>query len=99
MLFLLVEGDDDERFVQHIVVPKLSSRYDFVKPWKFAQERKEKVNQFLRSLKAMGAEYLLLADLNAYPCFAKKKELCWTRSGNWRVGKPSLLSGKSKVGI
>ena len=33
-LFLLVEGDDDARFVERIVVPKLSSRYDFVQAWK-----------------------------------------------------------------
>jgi hypothetical protein len=73
-LFLLVEGDDDERFVERIVVPKLSSRYDFVQAWKYARKKKEKVNGFLRSIKAMGADYLLLADLNAYPCFPKKKE-------------------------
>jgi hypothetical protein len=73
-LFLLVEGDDDERFVKRIVIPKLGARYDFVQAWKFAQERKEKVNAFLRSIKSMGADYLLLADLNTYPCFPKKKE-------------------------
>ena len=73
-LYLLVEGDDDARFVERIVIPKLTSRYDFVKLWKFAQERKEKVSQFLRSIKAMGADYVLLADINAHPCFPKKKE-------------------------
>jgi hypothetical protein len=73
-LFLLVEGDDDVRFVERIVVPKLRSRYDFVQAWKFAEKKKEKVNAFLRSIKAMGADYLLLADLNAYSCFPKKKE-------------------------
>jgi hypothetical protein len=73
-LFLLVEGDDDARFVERIVIPELRSRYDFVQVWKFAQKKKEKVNAFLRSIKSMGADYLLLGDLNAYPCFPKKKE-------------------------
>jgi hypothetical protein len=73
MLFLLVEGDD-ERFVERIVVPKFSSRYDLVQARKYARKKREKVNAFLRSIKAMGAGYLLLADLNAYPCFPKKKE-------------------------
>jgi hypothetical protein len=73
-LYLLVEGDDDVRFVERIVIPKLSSRYDYVQAWKFAQKKKEKVNAFLRTIKSMGADYLLLGDLNAYPCFPKKKE-------------------------
>jgi hypothetical protein len=73
-LFLLVEGDDDERFVQRVVVPELSSPNYFVQPWKFAKKKREKVNAFLRSIKAMGADYLLLGDINAYPCFPMKKE-------------------------
>jgi hypothetical protein len=73
-LFLLVEGDDDVRFVERIVIPKLSSRYDFVQTWKFAQKKKDKVNAFLRSIKSMGADYLLLGDLNACSCFPEKRE-------------------------
>jgi hypothetical protein len=73
-LYLLVEGDDDARFVERIVIPRLSSRYDLVQTWKFAQKKVGKVDAFLRSIKAIGAEYLLLGDINAYPCFPKKKE-------------------------
>ncbi|HXX24142.1 MAG TPA: hypothetical protein VEO19_13420 [Terriglobia bacterium] len=73
-LFLLVEGDDDARFVERVVVPALGSRYNCVQAWKFAQKKPEKVNAFLRSIKAMGADYLLLGDLNAHACFPKKKE-------------------------
>jgi hypothetical protein len=73
-LFLLVEGDDDERFVERIVIPELSSPNCFVQPYKFAQKKKAEVNRFLRSIKAMGAEYLLLADINAHLCLRSKKE-------------------------
>jgi hypothetical protein len=73
-LYLLVEGDDDARFVERIVIPELSSRYDFVHVWKFAQKRPGRVNAFLRSIKAMGADYFLLGDINAYPCFPKKRD-------------------------
>ena len=73
-LFLLVEGDDDLRIVERVVIPKLSSCYNFVQAWKYAQRKAEKVNAFLRSIKSMGAEYLLLGDLNAHPCFPSKKE-------------------------
>jgi len=73
-LFLLVEGDDDVRFLERIVIPKLSARYDSVQAWKYAQKKTEKVNAFLRSIKAMRADYLLIGDLNAYQCFPKKKQ-------------------------
>jgi hypothetical protein len=73
-LYILVEGDDDLRFVEQIVIPKLSSRYDFIQSWKYAQEKAEKVNAFLRSIKSMGADYLFLGDLNAYSCFPKKRQ-------------------------
>jgi hypothetical protein len=73
-LYLLVEGDDDVRFVERIVIAKLRSPNYFVQAWKFAQKKKAEVNRFLRSIKSMCADYLLLADLNAYPCFPRKRE-------------------------
>jgi len=72
--YLLVEGDDDLRFAERVVIPALSSRCDFVQAWKYAQKKADKVNSFLRSIKSMGAEYLLLGDLNASQCFPKKRE-------------------------
>lgn len=78
-LFLLVEGDDDVRFVERVVIPTLSSRYDFVQPWKYAQKKAEKVNAFLKSIKSMGADYFLLGDLNAEPCFPGRIRTLLTR--------------------
>ena len=72
-LYLLVEGDDDARFVDRVIIPRLRGRYDLAQSWRFAQETRRKVNAFLRSIKAMGADYLLLADINAHTCFPKKR--------------------------
>jgi hypothetical protein len=73
-LYLLVEGDDDERFANHVVLPRLIARYDCIQLWKYAQQKREKVNSFLRSIKAMGADYFLLADINDRACFPQKRE-------------------------
>ena len=35
--------------------------------------RKEKVDNFIRSIRAMGADYIYLADINDYPCITAKK--------------------------
>ncbi len=72
-LYLFVEGDTDERFVRRVLIPRLSSRYDWIYTFRYAQEKEEKVNSHLRSVKAMGAAYFFLADINAFHCFPEKR--------------------------
>jgi hypothetical protein len=72
-LYLLVEGDDDERFANRVVIPQLRSRYDVIQVWQYAQRKLGKVNVLLRSIKAMGADYFLLADIDEHSCFPKKR--------------------------
>ena len=42
--------------------------------WKYSQKTKQEVNNFLRSINAMRAEYLFVSDLNESPCVTAKKE-------------------------
>jgi len=74
LLFLLVEGDDDERFFQRIVKPKFEEKYNTVMLWKYAQVKNAKVEGFLKSIKAMGAEYIYVVDINHAPCVTGKKQ-------------------------
>lgn len=73
-LFLLVEGNDDERFVATIVKPKLHVQYDHVRTWQYAGRKQEKIEGFLKSIHAIGAEYIVFADLDASPCPAARKD-------------------------
>ncbi|PNR93615.1 MULTISPECIES: hypothetical protein [unclassified Petrotoga] len=61
MLFILVEGDDDKRFFEKIITPLFEGKYDQVKVWKYAQQKKEKVSKFLKSIKGMNADYIFVA--------------------------------------
>ena len=72
-LFILVEGDDDERFIQRVVGPALAARYDSVEVWKYQNRKKEKTRAFLRSLACMRAHYFYLADINRSPCVTGRK--------------------------
>ena len=76
-LFIWVEGDDDERFFNRILLsPKFQKKYGNVKIIKYATMKKEKVDNFIRSIKAMGADYIYLTDINDSPCVtAKKREI------------------------
>jgi hypothetical protein len=52
-LFLFVEGDDDARFLQAVIVPLLRERYDNIKIVGYAKLRKEKLEGFVRSARSM----------------------------------------------
>lgn len=73
-LFIWVEGEDDERFFKSIVEPKLKKNFDFVETRRYATLKKEKINNFLKSIKAMGADYIFVTDINKSPCITAKKQ-------------------------
>jgi len=73
-LFIWVEGDDDERFFRNILKPKLHEKYDSVEIIKYATMKKEKVYNFVKSIQAMGADYIYVTDINDFPCITAKKE-------------------------
>ena len=73
-LFIWVEGADDERFFEKIIVPKLCKKYDFILTRPYATLKKEKRDNFLKSIKAMGADYIYVIDINNSPCVTTKKQ-------------------------
>ena len=74
LLFVWVEGNDDERFFNKVLLPKFQRKYDSIKVIKYAQMKKEKVSNFIKSINAMGADYLYFADINRAPSITAKKE-------------------------
>jgi len=73
-LYIFVEGDDDKRFFEKIVTPFFKGKYNPVKVWKYAQQKKEKVSNFLKSIKGMNADYIYVSDINHEPCVTAKKQ-------------------------
>lgn len=72
-IFILLEGDDDVRFFERIIKPKFENKYDSIVLWKYAQVKNAKVDNFLKSIKSMGADYIYIADINDSPCITLKK--------------------------
>jgi len=73
-LWVLLEGNDDERFFEWIIKPIFEERYDFVKSWQYAQKKTKEVKAFLISIKSMGSDYFIWGDINSVPCVNAKKE-------------------------
>lgn len=80
-LFILVEGSDDERFFQKVVRPFFQKRYSDVRLWKYSKEKIEKRRAFLRSIKAMKADYIYVTDINEAVCTSSKKERVMEKLG------------------
>jgi hypothetical protein len=73
-LFILIEGDDDERFFQRVVLSRLKEKYDHINLYKYAQRSSDAVGRFLRSVRAMKADYIITGDIDKMPCISQKKE-------------------------
>jgi len=73
-LFLFVEGDDDARFFQALTIPFFKVRYDDIRIVRYAALKKEKLGNFVRSVRSMGADYLIVGDLDWHPCVSAAKQ-------------------------
>ncbi|MFQ5456652.1 MAG: hypothetical protein ACE5EA_10725 [Nitrospirota bacterium] len=81
-LYIFIEGDDDEIFFEKIIKYRLEERYNSVKLWKHAQKTKKQIKNFLRSIKAMKADYIYVADINHTLCITGKKQKIQNRYNN-----------------
>lgn len=78
-LFVLCEGDDDERFFAHVLEPRLRERYDHVRYYQYAQKQVKEVQKFVRSIEQidrnpnLSADYLILRDFDQGASIAARK--------------------------
>ncbi|PXF60737.1 MAG: hypothetical protein C4B59_07875 [Candidatus Methanogaster sp.] len=74
LLFILIEGDDDERFFESVVKPFLQERYSAIKFWQYAKENEKRKVNIVKSINSMKADYLYVGDIDDVPCVTSKKE-------------------------
>jgi len=74
-LAIFVEGPDDERFFRRVVEPLLKAKPGFeeIHLVRNAELRKQTVARMLSGFKALGDEYLFVADFDDAPCVSAKK--------------------------
>ncbi len=79
-LFVLCEGDDDERFFKRVLRPKLQERYDAITFYQYAQKQPKEVRKFIRSVydidskPNLSADYFFLRDFDRGASIARRKE-------------------------
>jgi hypothetical protein len=74
LLFILIEGDDDERFFESVVEPFIQERYSAIKFQKYAKKNKKWKVNIIKSITSMKADYLCVGDIDDVPCVTSKKE-------------------------
>ncbi len=72
-LFIFVEGEDDLRFFNYAKDLIFKDEYDLREVRTYAKKKYKQVNNFLKSIKAMDADYVFVSDINAEPCMTAKK--------------------------
>ena len=78
-LFILVEGNDDERFFSRIVKPLFAPLYTSVEIVMYACMKNEKVNSFIRSIGEMGHAFIMCADIDQEPNVLAKYRMMTVR--------------------
>ncbi|RPJ53480.1 MAG: hypothetical protein EHJ95_02165 [Methanobacteriota archaeon] len=72
-VYILLEGNDDERFFQRIVAPLLASKRYQARIWLYACEKRARTAQFLKAVRASGNVFILVRDIDEAPSVAAKK--------------------------
>jgi hypothetical protein len=76
-LFILVEGEDDIRFFGRVIKPLFISRYDSVEIFPYASIKRQKVNNFLKSVAQMKNDYIFVADIDTERSVRDKKQILY----------------------
>jgi hypothetical protein len=80
-IFILVEGNDDERFFSRIIRPLFADMYASIEIVMFACMKNEKVYRFVRSIIEMGHDFILCADIDQEESVRAKKKVLNERYG------------------
>ncbi len=100
-LFIFVEGPDDERYVEKVILPILKEKYAHIKVIKYAKLPKTVVENFIKTYKKQpSSDYLFLCDMdargNSALCITKRKEKEQNTFGNL-IDRDKLVVVKEEI--
>lgn len=71
-LYIFVEGPDDERLFDRVIVPILDKRF-FIKKIRHARLSKSQINVLVRNIGKMGSDYVFVVDKDDSPTVENRK--------------------------
>ena len=94
-LFFLVEGWDDQRFIERIIEPLFSNKYLYIKYYQYAQKSTKEIINFIKNIRLINSDYIFLTDLDLKPCVTEKKDIIKTRIKN--IDKKNIIIVKKVI--
>ena len=83
LLVLLVEGGDDTRFAESVLIPLLEPRFDHVQIYEYAEKQPAEARDFINNIKnTPDWSYIFIADFDQGPCVTRRKDRLVSRYGN-----------------
>lgn len=83
LLILFVEGGDDTRFAESVLLPLLEPRFDHVQIYQYAEEKPVEVRDFINTISRLpNWSYIFIADFDQGPCVTQRKSRLTNRYGN-----------------
>ena len=90
-LNVLVEGLDDVRFFERVLVPLLKERYRAVRLVPYACLRRTAVDNLLRGFARLGEAYVIVADIDTAPSVRSKKRVVLARFAEAEPGAIAVV--------
>jgi hypothetical protein len=81
-LFILVEGNDDQRFFLRIIRPLFLPKYASVELISYASMKSAKVCRYIKGLTALQYDFIVVADIDQEPTVYHKKKVLMARFCN-----------------
>lgn len=72
-LLILIEGDDDKRFFQKLIIAQFKGKYKSPHLIKYSEKSKDYIKKLINSYKQTNSEIILIGDINSEPCITGKK--------------------------
>ena len=74
LLFIFVEGPDDRRFFDDIVVARLAKTFQDVRVIEYAGMTKEKLRRLIQASRSNWCDYIFVRDKDRLPCITETKK-------------------------
>ncbi len=88
LLVMFVEGSDDTRFTESVLLPLMEPRFDHVQIYEYAEEKPAEVRDFINTIKRVPSwNYIFIADFDNVPCVTRRKDRLVSRYGNLDAGR------------
>lgn len=85
MLFIFVEGDDDETFFDSILSVYFELKYKNILTIQYSSKSKKDLKKLFNAVISTKSEYLILGDYDSGPCISKRKNEIRNRFDNQKL--------------